>query len=134
MGRILDLDYLQPDEAQRLADFGVGSTHRLLLVAAHKKGREDLSRETGIDEERLLHLVHLADMIRVKGIGSEYSALLDGVGVGTLDQLSQREPERLHQDLTHLNDEQQIVRRLPSPEDVAAWVDRASSTTSVIST
>lgn len=133
MGRILDLEYLQPDEAERLVDFGVGSTHRLLLVASHKKGREDLSRETGIDEDRLLHLVHLADIIRLKGIGSEYCELLDQVGVGTLDGLSQRDPERLHEDLSKLNDDHKIVRRLPSPDDVAAWVAQAKSTTSVVS-
>lgn len=133
MGRILDLDYLQPDEAERLVTFGVASTDRLLLIAAHKKGREDLSQETGIDEDRLLHLVHLADMIRLKGIGSEYCDLLDQVGVGTLEKLSRRDAERLYEDLADLNDDHKIVRRLPSPEDVADWIVQAKSTASIVS-
>lgn len=134
MGRILDLRYLEPDEAERLVDFGVASTDRLLLVAAHKKGREDISRETGIAEGRLLHLVHLADMMRVKGIGSEYSDLLDQAGVRTLAELQDCGPDRLHQDLIDLNEEHQIVRRLPSEGDVQAWVQDARAISSVVST
>lgn len=134
MGRILDLRYLEPDEAERLVDFGVASTDRLLLVAAHKKGREDLSQETGIAEERLLHIVHLADMMRVKGIGSEYSDLLDQAGVQTLAKLEDCGPDQLHQELIDLNEEQQIVRRVPSEGDVRAWVDGAQSINSIVST
>lgn len=133
MGRILDLRYLEPDEADRLVDFGVASTDRLLLVAAHKKGREDLSRETGIAEDRLLHAVHLADIMRVKGIGSEYSDLLDRAGVHTLAELQGCGPEDLHQDLVDLNHKQDIVRRLPSESDVHAWVEGAQSISSVVS-
>lgn len=133
MARILDLRYLEPDEAERLVDFGVASTDRLLLIAAHKRGREDVSRETGIAQERLLHVVHLADMIRVKGIGSEYSDLLDEAGVQTLAQLRDCSPDDLHQQLVALNDESQVVRRLPSPHDVDGWVAAAQNLSSVVS-
>ena len=134
MGRILDLRYLEPDEAERLVDFGVASTDRLLLVAAHKKGREDLSNETGITEDRLLHIVHLADMMRVKGIGSEYSDLLDQAGVHTLAELQDCGPDELHQELIELNQDQKIVRRLPSEGDVQTWVEGARAINSVVST
>lgn len=134
MGRILDLRYLEPDEADRLVHFGVASTDRLLLVAAHKKGREDLSRETGIAEDRLLHIVHLADMMRVKGIGCEYSDLLDRAGVQTLAELRDCGPEQLHQNLIDLNHDHEIVRRLPSESDVHAWVEGAQSINSIVST
>lgn len=132
MGRILDLHCLDGGEANRLVEFGIGSTDRLLLIAAHKQGREDIAEETGIKEERLLQLVHVADLLRVKGVGPEYCLLLDEVGVHTLKQLGRRSAERLYEDLIERNDESRVVRRMPSPSDVDDWVEGAKLLDSLI--
>lgn len=132
MGRILDLHCLESAEASRLVEFGIASTDRLLLIAAHKQGREDIAEETGIKEDRILQLVHVADLMRVKGVGPEYCLLLDHVGVHTLKQLGRRSAERLYEDLIDRNEEGRLVRRLPSPSDVDQWVDGARLLDSVI--
>lgn len=133
MGRILDLHCLEPTEASRLVEFGIGSTDRLLFVGAHKQGREDIAEETELKEEMLLRLVHLADLMRVDGVGTEYCGLLDEAGVHTLKQLARRSPERLFDDLEALNQDGRVVRRLPSRSDVTAWIEHASALESVIS-
>ncbi len=132
MGRILDLHCLDQTEASRLVEFGIESTDRLLLIGAHKQGREDIAAETDIDEDTLLRLVHLADMMRVDGVGTEYCGLLDHAGVRTLKQLARRSPERLFNDLQELNEDGRVVRRLPSAPDVSSWVEQATALVSVI--
>lgn len=133
MGRIRDVHCLKANEATRLVNFGVTSTERLLLIASNRQGRQDLAEETGLPEDKILQVVQLADMMRVKGIGCEYTRLLDRVGVQTLKQLGRRSPERLMDDLTNLNSERQVVRRLPSLADVAGWVDGAKHLASLVS-
>lgn len=132
MVQISGLACLDPAEASKLVDFGVTSTDRLLLVASRKQGREDLARETSIEEEKILALVHLADMTRVDGIGAEYCSLLDKAGVHTLKQLSRRSPQRLLDDLVELNQEQRAVRRLPSLSELESWVESAKELESKI--
>lgn len=132
MGRILELHCLDPTEASRLVDFGIASTDRLLLIGAHKQGREDIAAETEIAEELLLRLVHLADLMRVNGIGTEYCGLLDEAGVHTLKQLARRSPERLFDDLQELNQDGRVVRRLPSRSDIKSWIDHATELESII--
>jgi len=133
MGRIVDLHCLGANEAFRLVSFGITSTERLLLVAAHKQGREDIASETDLPEDKVLQAVHNADMMRVDGIGTEYAGLLEEVGVRTLKQLARRSAERLYQDLEARNQERAVVRRLPSEGDVQAWVVGAQQLDSVIS-
>jgi predicted flap endonuclease-1-like 5' DNA nuclease len=133
MGRIRDLHCLRTNEANQLVDFGVTSTDRLLLVASKRQGREDLAEETGISESKILRLVQLADLMRVKGIGSEYTRLLDRVGVQTLKQLGRRSPQRLMDDFANLNSERQVVQRMPSIGDVRDWVEGAKRMASLVS-
>ncbi|MFP3854252.1 MAG: DUF4332 domain-containing protein [Anaerolineales bacterium] len=132
MGQITGLACLDSAEAGKLVSFGVTSTDRLLLVAAHKQGREDLARETNLDEDKILYIVHLADMMRVQGIGTEYSSLLEQAGVQTLKQLSRRSPSRLFDDIKELNSDERVVRRLPSEDDLEHWIDEAKELDSLI--
>lgn len=122
MGRIRNLHCLKSNEVRRLVDFGVASTDRLLLIAAGRQGRQDLAQETGLSEEKILEAAQLADLMRVKGIGCEYTRLLDRVGIHSLKQLGRRSPERLLEDFEAINDNGQVVRRLPSLDNVASWI------------
>jgi len=44
-----------------------------------------------------LEWVNLADLYRIKGVGEEYSDLLEEAGVDTVVELAQRNPENLHE-------------------------------------
>jgi hypothetical protein len=132
MVQISGLACLDPELAEKLVNFGVTSTDRLLLVAARKQGREDLSHETSIDEDSILALVHLADMMRVEGIGSEYCTLLNEVGVNTLKQLSRRSPSRLFDEICQENKARRIVRRLPSESELVVWIKEAKKLNSAV--
>ncbi|MCJ7770374.1 DUF4332 domain-containing protein, partial [Candidatus Bathyarchaeota archaeon] len=72
-----------------------------------------------------LEWVNLADLFRIKGIGEEYSDLLEEAGVDTVVELSRRVPENLHAKVTSVNETKKLVRRPPSLEEIREWIEQA---------
>jgi hypothetical protein len=120
------------DHSQKLFDYGIRSSERLLQAAATKQGRQDLSEETGISEQLILKWVNLADLVRVTGIGEEYSALLEEAGVDTVMDLRKCQAEHLHESLLQTNEEKRIVRKNPSLNEVVGWIDEAKKLSPVV--
>jgi len=114
-----------PTYASKLAEAGIVTTNDLLDFAASRKGRQDLAEQTGISEKLILKWVNRADLMRVPGIGEEYSDLLEAAGVDTVKELRTRVPEHLYTKLLEVNEEKHLVRRAPHQSEVDAWVQAA---------
>ena len=127
MAKILDVEGIGPVYAQRLTAIGVTTTNKLLKRGATPKGREELAEKTGISGSMILEWVNHADLFRIKGVGEEYSDLLEEAGVDTVPELAQRNPENLYAKLVEVNDLKKLVRQLPSQRQVADWVQQAKS-------
>jgi predicted flap endonuclease-1-like 5' DNA nuclease len=125
MAKIINIEGIGPKYAKKLINFGIRTTERLLLIAAHKRGREDLADQVMIPEKLILEWVNLADLIRIKGIGEEYSDLLEKAGVDTVKELGRRRPETLYSNLVRINYEKKLVRRIPSQNNVQNWVKQS---------
>jgi len=132
MARILDVEGIGSTFAKKLNDVGVLSTSRLLHIGASKRGREDLAEHTGISEKLILEWVNLADLMRIKGIAEEYSDLLEEAGVDTVKELRKRVPENLYATMVKVNQEKELVRRLPSQKQVKSWVKQAMKLPSIV--
>lgn len=113
---------ITPKMATKLRKHGIRTTEGLLRRADTRKGRTELSSETGIDADLLLEWVLLADLMRVKGIGGEYAALLTAAGSPTIRDLRRRSAKALMTRLGETNDEHRLVRRLPTPAMVEGWI------------
>jgi predicted flap endonuclease-1-like 5' DNA nuclease len=132
MANILSIEGIGSKYARRLTNFGIRSTDRLLQVAAHKRGREDLADQCDIPEKLILEWVNLADLMRVKGIGEEYSDLLEEAGVDSVKELRNRKPTNLYKKIREANSKRKLVRRIPSQKDVESWVQQAKSMKPII--
>ena len=91
------------------------------------KGRKDLAKASGFSAKTLLEWVNRADLFRVRGIGSEFSDLLEGAGVDTVRELGKRDPAKLYNTLVQVNTKKKLVRQVPSLKQVRAWVKHAKS-------
>lgn len=111
--------------AAKLKEAGIKSISALLKKCASKTGRRDVAALTGLDESLILKWTNIADLYRVKGIGSEYSELLEKAGVDTVKELKNRVPQNLHAKITELNAEKNLVRSLPSLKRVEAFIEHA---------
>ena len=111
--------------AQKLRAAGIATTEALLEQGASPKGRQAICEKTGIGEASILEWVNRVDLFRIKGVGEEYSDLLEVAGVDTVPELAQRNPENLYQKLVAANQEKKRVRKLPTQAQVGDWVEQA---------
>lgn len=125
MAKIDNIEGIGPKYAKKLINSNIGTIDRLLHVAAHKRGREDLAEQTQVPEKLILKWVNRADLIRIKGIGEKYSNLLEEAGVDTVSELRQKHDKNLYKSLVEINREKILVRRIPSQRDVESWVKQA---------
>ena len=95
MASIDAIEGIGPRNATKLRKAGVRTTEALLKTAASKKGRRELAAGSGIGEKSILEWVNRADLMRVKGVGEEYSDLLEAAGVDTVKELRNRNPKNL---------------------------------------
>ena len=132
MTKIVDIEGIGPKYAELLAKEGIKTVEGLLKTAALMKDRKKLSESLGISDKLILEWVNLADLFRIKGIGEEYSDLLEEAGVDTVPELAQRNPANLLEKMTQINKEKDLVRRLPVLSQVESWVEQAKALPRVI--
>ncbi len=125
MAKIVDVEGIGPIYTQRLSAIGVKTTNKLLKKGATPEGRDELAEKTGISPDLILEWVNHADLFRIKGVGEEYSDLLEEAGVDTVPELAQRNPDNLYAALKQTNDAKELVRQLPSKRQVTDWVQQA---------
>lgn len=118
--------------AAALSKAGVKTTEGLLKAGATKKGRQELAEKTKLSESNILGWVNRADLMRVKGVGEEYSDLLEKAGVDTVKELRNRKPENLLKAMKEANDKKKLVRALPSLKQVEGWVAEAKQLDPVV--
>jgi predicted flap endonuclease-1-like 5' DNA nuclease len=126
--KIDDIEGIGPAYAEKLRSAGVRGVNTLLKKGADRTGRKNLAETTGLDESLILKWVNMADLYRIKGVGSEYSELLEKAGVDTVKELRNRNAENLHAKMEEVNSSgRPIVRQLPSLKMTQSWVTEANS-------
>lgn len=125
MPSIIDVEGIGAAYKKKLAKIDILTTDALLEAGATPKGRKELAEKAGIGDALILEWVNLADLFRIKGIGSEYSDLLEEAGVDTVVELSKRVPKNLYEKIIEINEKKKLVRKLPGEDQVADWVAQA---------
>ncbi len=138
MASIDTIEGIGPAYAKKLRAAGVRSCEALLKRGATRKGRNELAGATGFAASTILEWVNRSDLMRVKGVGSEYSDLLEASGVDTVKELRNRSPKNLTAKMSEVNaatikkTKKSIVRQLPSQSMVERWVAHAKKLPPVV--
>ena len=119
-------------ESEKLNKAGIKTTVDLLKQGATKTGRKNISKQAKIRQPKILEWVNRVDLMRVKGIGEEYSDLLENSGVDTVPELAQRKPENLHKKMFDVNKKKNFVKREPPLSKVKKWVIQAKRLKKVV--
>ena len=133
MTAIKDIEGIGDVFTKKLQAMGVSTVEALLEKGATKKGREDVAKDAGIDEHKILEWVNRADLYRIKGIGSEYSDLLEAAGVDTVVELSKRRADNLTEKMVEVNVAKKLVRRVPTQQMVEGWIAEAKTLPRIVS-
>lgn len=131
--KIEDIEGIGPVMGDRLRAAGIASADALLEQAGPRAGREALAAMTAIDASRILEWVNHVDLMRIKGVGAEYSDLLEEAGVDSCAELARRNPANLSAAIAALVErEAAIVRRPPTEAMVADWIAQAAALPKVV--
>lgn len=109
-------------DIDRLMDSPYGD---LLSRGKTPQERAQLARELGVDEQKLLTYLNMADLQRIDGVGVVYAYLLETAGVDTVKELATRNPANLAAKLAEVNAGTNITKRVPPPGEVENWVAQA---------
>ena len=132
MSAIIAIEGVGEVNARKLEKMGINTVEKLLSTGATPKGRKEIAQGAGIGEKVILKWVNFADLFRVKGIGTQFSELLEAAGVDTVIELSKRVSENLFKKMKEVNEEKKLVRRTPNLTEVNSWVAQAKKLPRVI--
>lgn len=129
---VLKIEGIGPVLGAKFKKAGVSNTDQLLEKAKDPKGRKALASETGIDEGKVLKFANMSDLMRIKGVGEEFSELLEAAGVDTVKELKTRNVANLTKAMEDANSAKKMVRRTPSFKEVEKWVEQAKKLAPVL--
>ncbi len=125
MASLIEVEGIGEKYAQTLKDAGVRGTQSFLEWGATPQGRKQIEEKTGISTKLILEWLNHCDLLRIRGVGGEYSDLLEEAGVDTVVELGNRNAENLYQKLVEINQSKKLVRKMPTKAQVADWVNQA---------
>ena len=132
MSKLSEIEGIGEAYSVKLEAAGITSLEKLLEIGCEKKGRKEIAEKSGISEKLILGWVNRADLSRVKGISTQYADLLKVAGVDTIPELAQRKAENLQAKMAEINEEKNLVRKIPTENQVEDWVNQAKELPRVI--
>ena len=131
--KIDEIEGIGAKYAERLQAAGIKTTDDLLSACGSRKGRDDVAAQTGFSASQLLKWANMADLMRISGVGEEYSELLEAAGVDTVKELATRNAENLAAKMKEVNEANKLTRAVPAASQVQKWVDQAKTMDPAIS-
>ncbi|MCI6618444.1 MAG: DUF4332 domain-containing protein [Prevotella sp.] len=123
--KIMDVEGIGEVYAKKLMDAGIKTVDDLLERGKKPAGRKELEEATGISGKLILTWSNHADLMRIDGVGPQFSELLEAAGVDTVKELKHRVAENLQPKLEEINLQKNLVNRVPSVKEVQKMIDQA---------
>ena len=123
--KIIEVEGIGPVMGKQLNEVGITDTDQLLEATKTKKQRKELAEKTKISEKRILTFANMVDLFRIQGVGAQYAELLEAAGVDTVVELATRNAENLCKKMEDVNEEKNLVRRVPPLKTVEGWIKEA---------
>ncbi|MBO5625695.1 MAG: DUF4332 domain-containing protein [Prevotella sp.] len=130
--KIIDVEGIGPVYGEKLQAAGIKDTDALLEKCAKPAGRKALEEETGISGKLILTWTNHCDLMRINGVGPQFSELLEAAGVDTVKELKHRVPANLQAKLEEVNAEKNLVNRVPAVAEVEKMIAQAKELPAVM--
>ena len=125
MASIDTIEGIGVKNATKLRKARIRTTEALLKQGSTRKGRRELSERVGLSEKLILEWVNRADLMRVRGVGEEYSDLLEAAGVDTVKELRHRNAENLATKMAEVNAVKNLSNAAPATTTIEKWIEQA---------
>jgi hypothetical protein len=118
---------LTPEVKTKFEAEGITNTQQLLEHAKTASQRKELASKVGTTPVAIKELANRADLMRLKGVGGDFSNLLEEAGVNSCKELQHRLPENLHKKLVEIHETKKIAHHAPTLAQVTEWVTEAKA-------
>ncbi len=112
---------------EKLRSVGIRDTEELLHALSSPTKRSAVVKNTAIPEKHILRFANMVDLFRIKGVGPQYSELLEASGVDTTKELAMRVPSNLLKKMDEINSTQNLSKRIPTEKELVRWIEEAKS-------
>jgi len=123
--KIIDVQGIGDVYAAKLVEAGINTVEELLEAAKKPAGRAELAEKTGITPKLILTWANHADLMRINGVGPQFSELLEAVGVDTVKEFRHRVAENLAAKMVEINEAKHLVGRVPTAAEIQKMIDQA---------
>ena len=121
----MDVEGIGDVYAAKLVEAGINTVEELLEAAKKPVGRAELAEKTGISPKLVLTWANHADLMRINGVGPQFSELLEAVGVDTVKEFRHRVAENLAAKMVEVNEAKHLVGRVPTAAEIQKMIDQA---------
>ena len=125
--RIAEIEGLDPIAREKLAAAGLKTVAELLERSAGSSHRASLAKELGVPVSDVTEWVNRADLMRINGVGREFSDLLENAGVDSCKELQHRVAENLHAKIKEANAAGAFTKQTPGLTQIQNWIDQAKT-------
>jgi predicted flap endonuclease-1-like 5' DNA nuclease len=122
--KIIDIEGVGEKYAKTLGKASIENVEDLVPL----KWREvkELANTTSISLKLLEKWQDQAELMVIKGIGPEYSEVLNRVGIDSTRELAYRNPENTLESIVEFDKkEPDVIRKIPRVEDIDGWIKEA---------
>ena len=130
--KIIDIQGVGDVYAQKLIAAGINTIDDLLEKGKTAKGRKELEAATEISGKLILTWVNHADLFRIKGIGPQFSELLEAAGVDTVKELATRRADNLAAKMLEVNEQKHLTKVVPTEKMLQDMIDQAKNLPGVV--
>ena len=130
--KIIDIQGVGDVYAQKLIAAGINTVDDLLEKGKTAKGRKELEAATEISGKLILTWVNHADLFRIKGIGPQFSELLEAAGVDTVKGLATRRADNLAAKMLEVNEQKHLTKVVPTEKMLQDMIDQAKNLPGVV--
>ena len=130
--KIIDIQGIGPVYAEKLIAVGIETVDQLLEKGAAPKGRKELEDKTGIRGDLILTWTNHCDLMRINGVGPQFSELLEAAGVDTVKELRNRNAANLAAKMLEVNEAKHLCKRTPVEKEIQKYIDAAKELEPVV--
>lgn len=124
--KIIDVEGIGEVYAAKLTAAGFNTVEELLEKGKKPAGRAEIAEKTGISPKLILTWCNHADLMRINGVGPQFSELLEAAGVDTVKEFRHRVAENLCAKMNEVNEQKHLVGRVPTAGEIQKMIDQAN--------
>jgi large subunit ribosomal protein L20 len=122
---LIDVEGIGPEYLKKLAAAGI--TSRAQLLQKDAEGRSALAEAADIGEGLLGKWVSQIELAGLEGLSDQDAEILVAGGISSVQALAQADADILNGSLIAINAEKNLVKEVPSVEQLKAWIAQAKA-------